>query len=153
MKHPFSTNDPISRVKSFVLCGALLWTIILGASLVWNIVYTKNQTLTKADLMARLTFDKDMTFRTWVTFHGGVYVPVTDETTPNPYLNIPGRDETLRSGKPVTLMNPAYVLRQYYEKFPVQKVISPALSPFVLKTGPTRGKKKPSAPLKPERKR
>ena len=58
MKHPFSTNDPISRVKSYILYGVLLWTVISGASLVWNIVYMKNQTLAKANLMACPAFAK-----------------------------------------------------------------------------------------------
>jgi diguanylate cyclase (GGDEF) domain len=50
----------------------------------------------------------------WVNFHGSVYVPVTRETQPNPYLKIPERDVANRAGKPITLMNPAYVM--HYEK-------------------------------------
>jgi len=37
---------------------------------------------------------------------------VTDDTPPNIYLSVPERDVTLPSGKKLTLMNPAYMLRQ-----------------------------------------
>jgi len=42
----------------------------MAASLLWNIFYTKNQTLAKADVMARLAFEKDTTFRDTVTLEG-----------------------------------------------------------------------------------
>lgn len=48
--------------------------------------------------------------------HGGVYVPVTEKTQPNPLLaDIPERDIRTSSGKILTLMNPAYMTRQAYE--------------------------------------
>ena len=117
MKHSDKTVASIVKIKSYLLYGALAWTVIIGLSLIWNLLYTNKQTMAKADVMARLAFEKDVSFRTWVTKHGGVYVPVTDETTPNPYLLVPDRDVTTRSGKNLTLMNPAYVMRQYYEDF------------------------------------
>ncbi len=116
MNHHESPHPRISRIKTYILWGTVAWTVIVAASLLWNILYTKNQTLAKSDVMARLAFEKDTAFRIWVTFHGGVYVPVTAETQSNPYLNVPEKDVMLGSGKPITLMNPAYVMRQYYEK-------------------------------------
>jgi len=48
--------------------------------------------------------------------HGGVYVPVTEYTPPNPYLkNINERDISTPGGKKLTLVNPAYMTRQVYE--------------------------------------
>jgi hypothetical protein len=48
--------------------------------------------------------------------HGGVYVPVTEETQPNPYLSdVPERDLITPSGRHLTLINPAYMTRQVYE--------------------------------------
>jgi diguanylate cyclase (GGDEF)-like protein/PAS domain S-box-containing protein len=116
MNHDDRPNQRLSRIKIYILWGTVAWTVIVAASLLWNILYTKNQTLAKSDVMARLAFEKDTAFRIWVTFHGGVYVPVTAETQSNPYLNVPEKDVMLGSGKPITLMNPAYVMRQYYEK-------------------------------------
>jgi diguanylate cyclase (GGDEF)-like protein/PAS domain S-box-containing protein len=111
-------DDPhqrLYRIKAYIFWGTIAWTVVIASSLIWNILYTKNQTLAKADLMARLAYEKDAAFRTWVTSHGGVYVQVTEETQPNPYLNVPEKDAIIGSGKLITLMNPAYVMRQYYE--------------------------------------
>jgi diguanylate cyclase (GGDEF)-like protein/PAS domain S-box-containing protein len=116
MSHDNAPRQRSSRIKAYIIWGTVAWTVIMASSLIWNILYTKSQTLAKADVMAHLAFEKDLAFRTWVTFHGGVYVPVTEETPSNPYLNVPEKDETLGSGKQITLMNPAYVMRQYYEK-------------------------------------
>jgi len=45
-------------------------------------------------------------------------VPPTEQTPPNPYLShIPDRDITLPSGKRLTLMNPAYMVRQMMADF------------------------------------
>lgn len=53
--------------------------------------------------------------RDWGSRHGGVYVPVTDETQPNPYLKDPRRDITDNLGRQLTLINPAYMTRQIAE--------------------------------------
>ncbi|MBI5847851.1 MAG: DUF3365 domain-containing protein [Nitrospirae bacterium] len=65
---------------------------------------------------AASAFEKDLIYRRWNTSHGGVYVPVTQNTPPNPHLaNIPERDLTTTTGKKLTLMNPAYMTRQAHE--------------------------------------
>jgi len=67
---------------------------------------------------ARANFDKDQAFRHWASRHGGVYVPATKHTPPNPYLShVPERDITTPSGRKLTLMNPAYMLRQMMEDY------------------------------------
>lgn len=47
--------------------------------------------------------------------HGGVYVKPTAATPPNPYLKIPNRDVVTTNGMALTLMNPAYALRELQE--------------------------------------
>jgi len=67
---------------------------------------------------ARANFNKDQALRHWTSMHGGVYVPVTKETPSNPYLShVPERDLKTPSGKSLTLMNPAYMLRQTMESY------------------------------------
>jgi len=67
---------------------------------------------------AKSIFDKDLTFRKWIAMHGGVYVPITKKTPPNPYLaNLPSRDILTTTGKRYTLMNPTYALRQFMSEF------------------------------------
>lgn len=61
-------------------------------------------------------FEKDVVYRKWASIHGGVYVPVSERTPPNPYLaNVPNRDVETTSGLKLTLVNPAYMTRQVHE--------------------------------------
>ena len=54
----------------------------------------------------------------WVSSHGGVYVPVTEDTPPNPNLvHVKERDIETATGRQLTLMNAAYVMRQLYEPY------------------------------------
>jgi signal transduction histidine kinase len=67
---------------------------------------------------ARANFNKDQALRFWAATHGGVYVPATKETPPNPFLShVPERDIKTPSGKSLTLMNPAYMLRHTMERY------------------------------------
>ena len=95
---------------------ALLITVLFAVSLIWNInnEYRMAYQLAKIEVVA--SFNKDMVFRKWVSGHGGVYVPLTDETQANPNLSdVPERDIITDSGVVLTLMNPAYVMRQIHE--------------------------------------
>jgi PAS domain S-box-containing protein len=95
-----------------------IWTIIVGGSLAWNIYNTEQQTLALATNAAHANFNKDKAFRLWATGHGGVYVPPTLRTPPNPHLkHIPDRDIQTSSGIKLTLMNPAYMLRQMMDEY------------------------------------
>ncbi|MBL8480118.1 MAG: diguanylate cyclase, partial [Sterolibacteriaceae bacterium] len=53
--------------------------------------------------------------RDWNARHGGVYVPVTPATLPNPHLDHPRRDVVTHEGQPLTMINPAYMTRQIAE--------------------------------------
>jgi len=61
---------------------------------------------------------KDFSYRLWVNFHGGVYVPVTKDTPPNPFLaHVPNRDIESLDGQQLTLIDPAYAMTQITEKY------------------------------------
>lgn len=94
------------------------WTLIVGGSLGWNIHSARQQGLDMARNEANAYIKKDIAFRNWATSHGGVYVPPTPQTPPNPYLShIPDRDVVTTGGKQLTLMNPAYMLREMQSHF------------------------------------
>ena len=81
-------------------------------------VLLKETTTNLAFVKGREAFNKDQAFRLWATIHGGIYVPATRETPPNPYLShLPERDISTQSGKYLTLMNPAYMIRQLNEHY------------------------------------
>ncbi len=111
-------EQDLSLLKRFTLAATVIWTIILASSLTWNVIRARQDSLEMAKTMARAYFDKDMAFRQWGASHGGVYVPIDEQTPPNPYLaHIQERDITSPSGKKLTLMNPFYMLRQMTNQY------------------------------------
>jgi len=106
---------PIGR---FTLIGMLIWTMLVGYSLAWNITQVENQAEHLATVQARANWNKDQAFRLWATRHGGVYIKPDARTPPNPYLiQLAKRDVVTTDGMKLTLMNPAYMMRQMISEF------------------------------------
>ena len=97
---------------------AITWSMLVAGSLVWNLHQEGLNALNTASVAASANIAKDIGFRRWGSSHGGVYVPPTEHTPPNPYLNVPDRDVVTTTGKALTLMNPAYMLRELQTDFP-----------------------------------
>ena len=97
--------------------GFALWSVIMSLSLTWGLHQQGHHLLESATVTARVNINKDLSFRRWASSHGGVYVPPTEHTPPNPYLKVPHRDVITTTGKPLTLMNPAYMLREMQHDF------------------------------------
>ena len=81
----------------------------------WSVKTTETETYKLAKLQARAFFQEIVTTRSWNARHGGVYVPVTSETQPNPYLKVPNRDLVAKNGMKLTKINPAFMTRQIAE--------------------------------------
>ena len=97
---------------------AIGWTILCFLSAYWNIATEKSKTLELAQKEALTVFDKDQALRFWASNHGGIYVFASKTTPPNKNLShIPERDVVTPSGKLLTLMNPAYMLRQVMSQY------------------------------------
>ncbi len=91
----------------------VVWTLIIAGLLISDIIHIRRWNREMAESEARIHLNKDLATRLWASSHGGVYVPVTETTPSNPYLShVPDRDIQTREGKKLTLMNPAYMLRQ-----------------------------------------
>ena len=56
-----------------------------------------------------------VTARDWNSSQGGVYVPITGKTKPNPYLKVAKRDVMTTDGLALTMLNPSYMNRQIAE--------------------------------------
>ena len=95
-----------------------LWTgVILALFLAdcWHLDRTIKEI---ALIEARAYLNKDQSIRLWAASHGGVYVPVSKNTPPNPYLvNVQERDIRTPQGQMLTLMNPAYMIRQVMSEY------------------------------------
>ena len=105
----------LSDVQRAGLLITLLWTFIVAVSLAFSIRHEKIHVEAWAASEARVSFNKDMAYRRWAAMHGGVYVPVTDQNPPNPYLDVENREIPGPDGKTLTLVNPAYITRQVQE--------------------------------------
>ncbi|NJL56352.1 DUF3365 domain-containing protein [bacterium] len=112
---PSQRNRPSDRIWHYALLVALMWTAIILASGSWASYNSHLMTLQTARIEARASFNNDLIYRHWASSHGGVYVPVTEDTPPNAYLDVPNRDVITTDGQQLTLINPAYMTRQVHE--------------------------------------
>lgn len=109
-------NNSFKTIVVSIYLLILGWTVVIIGLAYWSYQNNYSETFRLAQGEAYKGFQKDVMFRSWASMHGGVYVPISPETPPNPYLsNIPERDITTPSGKKLTLMNPAYITRQVHE--------------------------------------
>lgn len=124
---PFQNREPYtppvafrwgSRIFRYSLLAILLWSLFVTLTVLVNIHQHRDDAMQMALQVAEAYFRKNQAFRFWGAKHGGVYVPVTEETPPNEHLkNLPEREITTPSGRRLTLMNPAYMMRQMNEDF------------------------------------
>jgi two-component system, NtrC family, sensor kinase len=101
----------VIRERRWWLLPLALWGIVVALSLQLQIDKIREQSTRVAIEGARNMFRMVMLTRNWNASHGGVYVPVTPATQPNPYLEHPRRDVTTTDGVAMTMVNPAYMTR------------------------------------------
>lgn len=89
----------------------LAWAGASGYSLHLRLDEARHQSLDVATEGARDMFRMIVLVRAWNAHHGGVYVPVTPEIQPNPYLDHPRRDLVTTDGQRLTMVNPAFMTR------------------------------------------
>lgn len=93
----------------------ILWLILNSFSLylqTWQAHDFANELSFK---QGKKFFDQIVSMRNWNAIHGGVYVPVTETTQPNPLLKTPYRDITRADGLQLTLVNPFNITHQLSE--------------------------------------
>lgn len=114
------SNDVASTKRKMLqkyIVTFLGWAVLVGSSLAWNMAQLQRATMNTAAATIRSSLAKDIGFRNWAASHGGVYVPPTTRIPSNPYLKTPDRDVVTTTGKELTLMNPAYVIREVQQDF------------------------------------
>ncbi len=110
-----NTKIPVLRIRPFILRLAIGW-LLVALGLFIAIVLAQKETIREiARSEAGASLENDLLYRSWNATHGGVYVPVTAETQPNPYLNVAEREINTPAGRLLTLMNPIYMTRQVHE--------------------------------------
>ena len=105
-----------AELKRLTAAILLAWTVLVGGLCLVSWRIERENALELARSAVRAAYNKDLVYRRWAAGHGGIYVPITRETPPSPYLaQIPERDIVTPSGRRLTLMNPAYMTRQVHE--------------------------------------
>ncbi|MEA1921961.1 MAG: ATP-binding protein [Pseudomonadota bacterium] len=108
----------IHQKKSFrdgLILTFIGWTLLILFSGWYFANREWEQALEHGRNLGRAAIQKDYIYRLWNASHGGVYVPVTETTPPNPYLkHLKNRDVTTTSGISLTKLNPAYMTRQVH---------------------------------------
>jgi len=111
-------SDRFLNLSHYTWTLLTVWTIIVIGLIFMEYRDINNYTMEIAATTARANLNKDKSFRYWGTSLGGVYVPVSRTTPPNPILSIlKERDIVTPSGKHLTLMNPEYMVRHMNETF------------------------------------
>lgn len=99
-----------------LLLVLVVWLLLVSGSLVWNLFQAEERREQLARETARAFFDHLVLTRRWNARHGGVYVPQTAASPPNPYLkDDPERDIYVNEELTLTKINPAYMTRQLSE--------------------------------------
>ena len=111
--NPFSIQLLLNR--KLWLVPLLLWAGVIGYSLLSNIYMIHDDHTDQATTSARNIFQFVELTRLWNARHRTVYVPETEKTPPNPYLEIYNRDVITKTGISLTMVNPAYMTRQLAE--------------------------------------
>ncbi len=101
----------VIRSRVWWLLPLAVWGAVVAASLELQIAEIREQSTRVAIEGARNMFRMVMLTRNWNASHGGVYVPVTPNTQPNPYLEHARRDVMTTDGVAMTMINPAYMTR------------------------------------------
>jgi two-component system NtrC family sensor kinase len=102
------------RALHWILSG--FWTLLVAASLTWNLETHRKNALHFAVSFGRIAFEKDILYRRWNAAVSPLYMRSDRDTPPNPHLEgIADRDIVTPSGQSLTLVNPAYMTRMVHE--------------------------------------
>lgn len=100
--------------RTFIFAG-VIWVLLIGISFQLNLRDSIQSQEKMAKETAKSFFYQVVVSRAWNAQHGGVYVPVTEATQPNEYLDDPRREIVVDENLTLTKINPAYMTRQISE--------------------------------------
>jgi len=127
-------------MRRTIFIVSAIWMLLVAASFMWNYLNAMKGQKALAFQTARSFFNQVLISRSWNAKHGGVYVPVTKDTQPNPYLNDPLRDIEVDQNLKLTKINPSFMTRQIAELTADREGIQfhlTSLKPIRPENGPT----------------
>lgn len=116
MFDPNQNKTASKDIKKYSIILGLVWSALIISISLWYFQIYNIDKLDKVSIYANVSFNKDVLYQRWATLHSGIYVPVTEDTKPNPYLaDIAERDILTPSKKKLTLITPTYMSKQVNE--------------------------------------
>lgn len=96
----------------------LAWTLLVGGLLTWDLLHWQREAQKLAVTEAVTLLNQDHAIRLWAASHKGIYVPVDEDTRPNPALAaLDARDGVTTGGQPLTLLHPASVIAELHGRY------------------------------------
>jgi hypothetical protein len=110
-----NADKPVRLTLILVAPLVIVFAILISIFYMWDHQSRQRHLELQLKETAKAHFDQVVLSRLWNARHGGVYVEVTEETQPNPYLDDPEKNIVSQTGKKYTKLNPAYMTRQLSE--------------------------------------
>lgn len=104
--------NPFKLTTIFLFPFFIALAIFLTIIIIWEKKKSTNDQLSEMREVANAVTEQIMVARSWNAKHGGVYVEISPDNPPNPYIDLPDRDIVTLTGKKYTMINPAYMTRQ-----------------------------------------
>ncbi len=102
-------------MKKVLIFTLTFWLLIVGISFLWNMDVAREEQRHVTLQTAHTFLTQVILTREWNADHGGIYVPVTADMTPNPYLDDHLRDIQVSKDLQLTKVNPSFMTRQLSE--------------------------------------
>ena len=103
---------PKVGLATYVIGLTVLWTLTLAASLGWLLRQQRLEEKAAAAITARVSYEADVKYLSWLSALGGLYVNTEVEFPPDPHLGgVPGSGILLPDGTQLMPLTPIYVLR------------------------------------------
>ncbi len=103
-------------MKKLTCLAILLWLTTVVIAFSWHFTAEKKSYDRLAYEVANAVLDHVIMSREWNADHGGVYVPVTEKTKPNPYLKDSLRDLETKQGISLTKIDPTVYVYQISDR-------------------------------------
>jgi|GEM_PF-5772730 len=105
------------RLKQLVALLVVIWSVLLITSLGWSYLNEKKAAVDLATNELETSFKKIDAFRAWFASHGGIYVAISEQLSPNSALQNTRRDLETVDGLKLTLINTPYLLRDIQARY------------------------------------
>ena len=109
-------DNKASITRKTSLTAVYILILLILISLIWNLFLVSDKTRSQVYSLADAALIKDMSYRSFVSNIGGVYIKKESDVKPNSLLyHIKNNEITSSDGEKLTLLNSTYFMRMVYE--------------------------------------